>query len=500
MASIGTFFGLNIGMNALDTMQQAESVVSNNIANASNPGYVQENTVISESGSFPSQPAQNAPIVAGQLGEGTMVTDVQRAVSPFLNQLVRNNLSQYQGQSTLHASLSELQGIFGEPSSYGIQSALDAFAAAWQTLSTDPQSTAARTTVIQQASNLSNSTNMIQNQLQSWINNNNSVIQGQVKIVNQYAQQIQSLNTQISQIEALSGSTGDGPSSSLTTSPNQLLDQRGQILNELAKMGNISYTQDSNGTVSVSFGGQAIVTGNSATLQPLDDTAQSPSAALTSVASAVSSGSLTTGSMWANQTASIAANQLLGQLTSLQSAIATAVNAQQGQGYPLNSSQQNSNTPTIGGIANPNYNPIFVTAANSTTPDIPLNVNSQLTPQQLGAASSANAPADGTNAVAMSQLFTSSTSSLASALGQATPDTYFAGMMAALGGQTSAASNQEQVANSLLQQSQTQQQAVSGVNINEEASKMVQFQSIYDAAAKFISVTNQMVATLIQEV
>lgn len=474
MASFGTFFGFNLSVNAMQMAQQAQSIISNNLSNASTPGYTEEVSNIVEQAPFPPNPLSETPVVSGQVGQGSVVQSVNRQVNAYYNRTVRDNLTSSEGQSTLLTNLNQLQGVLNEPTTSSVHSALDNFFASWQTLSTQPQSTAARQSVIQQAVNLGQTFSTIQNQMVTMIGNLDTAISGssggsQVDEVNQYANQINQLNQQIVNITAMG------------QNPNQLLDQRGLLLNNLAKLGNMSYTANSNGSVDVVFGGVHVVS-TSTGFQTTSFTAQDAA-------------NVTSGSIWANEQGIQTAQNLIGQLGELQSTLGYSVNQQLEQGYQYN----NSTTGTANDLFSVNTK--NVTTGNTTTAVTTMSVVPGFTEQQLAAASSPNSPGDGTNAQTIAAMQNSTTlqDSSGTSLGS-TPDGFYSALITGLGAKTNAVSQQSATASALLQQSKSLQQSVSGVNIDQETAKMVQFQNIYNAAAKFVSIQNQMLQTLIQEV
>lgn len=548
---IGTFFGLNIGVKTLEMAQQVESVVSNNISNSSTPGYTEESSVLVDDEPFASP--GSSPIHAGQLGQGVDVQQVTRSVSESLNQLVRNNFSQNQAQTALYSGLNQLQGILGEPSSNGIKAAMDSFFGAWQTLSNASQDPSARGAVIQSAQNMVNTFSTISTNLQGWTSNTTNTIQGEAQQVNQQAQQIASLNQQIRTVQTY----GQNPNQ-LLDQRDQLLNQMSQLGNisyqiqsdgtvnvNFGNVNVVNATQAPNaigftggwtgtgtdtagtsgslnvagglGTQSVSVAAGDTLsdiaskinvvsgqTGVAASVQLVNGsttnyqlvfsaTSSDPNGQMNVKAatgtqfagqnfalSQTTNAGTTSGSIWGNGQALSSAQSIASQLQTLQSTIASQVN-----------SLQTAPGKAFDGTGNQASKPIFTTDSNGN-----VIVNPSLTAQDIAAAQLANSPGDGTNATQIFQLQTATQSSL----GGATPDTYFAATISALGGQTAEAQNQQNLTGSLLQQSQTQQQSVSGVNLDEETAKMVQFQNIYSAAAKFISVTNDMLQTLIQEV
>ena len=78
-----------------------------------------------------------------------------------------------------------------------------------------------------------------------------------------------------------------------------------------------------------------------------------------------------------------------------------------------------------------------------------------------------------------------------------TVEDFYADLVGDVGFDTSAATNTLNAQNQLLDQMQAERDSVSGVNIDEEMVNMLQFQQSYEAAARFISVAQQMTDTLI---
>ncbi len=414
---ISTFFGLNVGMSALDMAQQAEAVISNNIANSNTPGYVQESAVLQETDPYPPLPSTNAPIMGGQLGQGVQVAQVQRLTSVFLNQQDRTNQSTSNMYDTLAQNLTQIEQIINEPSSQSLQSALDNFFGSWQTLSTSPSSIPARQSVISEGQTLGQTFQTVTTQLEDMQSNLTGTVQNQLQELNQYAQQVATLNQQIIGINNMNQS-----GQPLVESPNQLEDQRGNILDEMAQLANISYTQNSDGSISVSIGSGTSVPGNiplvsETTFYTLNTMSALPAtmssfivsgtgSAFAAVTSAAYSGTLTggtgtgtpldinlqyvSGGQIAGNVQSLdEANQVLAQMDSFLSSLATQVNA----------IQTGTSAYALGAMTPSTIS--FFTLATTSANNVILQVNSALMPQDIAAATGANLPGDNSNALLM---------------------------------------------------------------------------------------------------
>lgn len=490
--NISTFFGLNVGMSALDTMQQAEDVVSNNIANANTTGYVRETASIGEQAPFPSVPANDAPQLNGQLGQGSEVTSVTRQTNAFINEQDRANQGTLQMFQTHSQNLTQIESILNEPSSMSMQNAVDQFFSSWQTLSTDPSNTAARQAVISQGQTLGQTFQTITTQLEQMQTNLSTTVLGQIDQLNSDASQISTLNTQIANVE------------NNNQNPNQLLDQRGSLLDDMAKLANISYTTQSNGMVNVSIVGPSGSSGspttvvNGATYTKLSLNTQTAGDGSSVLAPSTLLSSITSGSIAGNVQSLDDTQSMLSNLNSFLKTFADQVNAIQNPSGTGSNLFQITNNPASSSTP-PTSNP--------TAGDIVLQIAPTLTTSNINAGSS---PGDNSNALAMVALQNQTPSSYwsysytALATGNTvttansgTFDQSLAQTVSGLGIQASQVNSQEQTANSLASQSSNLRQSVSGVNINEEAANMVEYQNSYNAAAKFISVYDSMLQTLI---
>ncbi len=78
-----------------------------------------------------------------------------------------------------------------------------------------------------------------------------------------------------------------------------------------------------------------------------------------------------------------------------------------------------------------------------------------------------------------------------------TIEDFYADLVGDIGFKTSAATSELTSQNQLLQQLQAERESTSGVNLDEETVNMLSFQQSYEAAARFISVVQDMTTTLI---
>ncbi len=109
------------------------------------------------------------------------------------------------------------------------------------------------------------------------------------------------------------------------------------------------------------------------------------------------------------------------------------------------------------------------------------------TPNAIGAGVSSGGPLDGSRALALAELATSSTG----------PDALYRSFIVALGVDSQTTQRRQDMQEIATERVDEARDSVSGVNIDEEMVNMVQFQHAYDAAARFMSTIDEMLDTLI---
>jgi flagellar hook-associated protein 1 FlgK len=155
-----------------------------------------------------------------------------------------------------------------------------------------------------------------------------------------------------------------------------------------------------------------------------------------------------------------------------------------GSGSTISFSQDTSGTLASLGINT------FFTGNSAGT--IAVNQTVQNDPTQL-AASGNGEPGDNTTALAISKLGSSSSASL----GNTSINGYYANLISSVGAQAQAATNQADATQAVNQTLQAQQQAISGVSVNEEAINMLTQQRTFQAASLVISRVDAMFAALL---
>ena len=236
---------LNTAVSGLLAFQQELDTTSNNISNANTPGYSRETTdLVSVPGPY-----------VGQLsiGDGVQVSSVQRVYDQTVASQVVSATSAYNQLNSFSTQAAQVDNLLGSTSN-GLSSQLQSLVSALQTVANSPTSAASRQAFLSQAQSLVSSLQNDDNSLQSLDSQANTQLTSDASEVTSLAQSIATLNKQIM-----------ADTSQSSQAPNSLLDQRDQLINQLATYVNVTTTQQSDGSVNVYVGtGQALVTGTAA--------------------------------------------------------------------------------------------------------------------------------------------------------------------------------------------------------------------------------------------
>lgn len=235
---------LSTSVSGLLAFQQALDVTSNNIANSATPGYSVENVDLTAA------PGQETS--AGYIGGGVEATGVSRTYNELLAQQVRSSQSSYSSSSALSTQASQIDNLLSD-SSTGLTATLQSFVNAIQSLSSSPSSTASRQALLSQAQALVQQVNSYSSQISQYGSSLESQLGSDVSQINSIASNIANLNTQIETATA-NGQT-----------PNQLLDQRDSLVDQLSQYVSVNTATETNGAMDVYIGsGQALVSGGTA--------------------------------------------------------------------------------------------------------------------------------------------------------------------------------------------------------------------------------------------
>ena len=215
---------LSIGQSALAAAQVEINVTGHNIANVSTPGYSRQVAIQS------SAQAQNFGY--GYVGQGTQITAIQRVYSDLLAVQVTNAQTNSNELNTYATQMTQIDNLLAD-SSAGLAPAIQDFFKSIQAASTNPGDSASRQSVLSTAQALASRFQGMGELLDQIGQDVNSQLTSSVYLVNSYAQQIAKLNDAIEIAQSINGNP-----------PNDLMDQRDQVISDLSKQIKATVVQD----------------------------------------------------------------------------------------------------------------------------------------------------------------------------------------------------------------------------------------------------------------
>ncbi len=223
--------------------QRALATTGHNISNVNTEGYSRQFVDFST----------RTPSVSGQgfIGNGVQTDSVRRMFDQSLETSLQKHIAEFERLDTLAAFNGRVDNLLADEDA-GLGPALNRFFDALQDAANDPTSNAARQVMLSEAESLAGRFDLINQRLEELERDANNRIQLGVGEINELADSIARLNQEIIQAQ---GKTGQPP--------NDLLDQRDQLIKQLSEKVGVSTVPESGGAVNVFIGnGQALVSGN----------------------------------------------------------------------------------------------------------------------------------------------------------------------------------------------------------------------------------------------
>ncbi|MBI3903664.1 MAG: flagellar hook-associated protein FlgK [Nitrosomonadales bacterium] len=234
-------FGISVS--ALNSAQIGLTTTEHNIANANTPGFNRQEIVVG---------ARQAQLTgAGYVGQGADVGTVKRVYDEFLSSQVIQQQGQAAQLNSYYSQIQQINNMLADPNA-GLSPALQDFFSAVNGVSSAPNSMPARQTMLSSAQSLASRFQALNQQLVNINDSVNGQIRSSVTSINGYASEIATLNQSIVLAQAASGGKP----------PNDMLDQRDQLISQLNQEIKVNVTKQGDGSLNVTIGnGQLLVVG-----------------------------------------------------------------------------------------------------------------------------------------------------------------------------------------------------------------------------------------------
>ena len=459
-----SFRALETAYRGLISQQRAVDTSNHNVANANTPGFSRQRVLFTPTAPY-TVPAFNRSALAGQVGTGATVAAITRVREYVFDFQLRVQSEALGDASTRVTTYTQLEGIFNEPGENGLGALLDRFWRTWQAVTNQPEDLAARASLVQESTTLAANLNRIRQQLGQLREDLIQKLTLQTGEVNSIAERVAALNAQITAAIA----TGQNP--------NDLVDQRDLLLDQLAQFTGVTARTLPNGAVNLYLGGYPLVDQDQSFALKVVISGGTASIAwqASGSAAAIQRGSLTALLDLHNTVVP----GLLAQVESIRDALANKVNALHQTGYGL--------TDTLPPPPGRDFFEIL--------PSGDLRVNPALVsdPALIAASSAPGAPGNNDVARQIADL----RYALVMNSNTATVNDFYNALIAKLGGDSRQAQVAKENQETLVQAIDRQRQEISAVSIDEEMANLVKFQHAYQAAARAITAVDEMLDRII---
>lgn len=433
---------LNSALRALEANQLGLAVASNNIANAQTPGYTRQRAILTP--------------VSGSAG--VQVTGTEAIRDRLIGHRQRQEVSSHAQDEMKHQGLSDIEMLFNESDGTGMLPLLTDFFNSFHALSTDPTSPNRRQEVLTNATILADFLNSRSSSLGDFRTRIDRALNEDVAQANSLVDQIASLTMRIAEQEA-------------SRPAHELRDQRAVLVQKLSEIVDVRELE-SHGNYQLTIGGNRSLVYNASSSHLTTSTDSSGLTAIDlgidDITSEINGGRVGARLDLRDQNLP----RYLDALDQLAYELVQNLNSIHSAGYDL-----------YGNTGNNFFTPL--TAVAGAAQAIAVDPGVDADPRKVAASDVANGTGNGT-ALALGNLQNASVFSGGSIIEQ------YRGFIYALGSDTANADLGMRQHQALLTQLENRRQEVSGVSIDEETLKILQFQRSFEASARVVKAVDEL--------
>jgi flagellar hook-associated protein 1 FlgK len=496
-----SFFGFQTAQRSLLAAQTALNVVNHNVSNANVEGYTRQRVDLATA--YPLKTSGAGFFI----GQGLDVTGITQLRDSFLDKQYRQEQAVQGEVKTAATLLGQTEGIIGEPSFSGLSNRVQAMFDAVSDMRNNPQSLPARTAFIQQSRDM---IRVFQQQGQQLVDLHQNLVGTSTAASwpnSQLGLRVNDVNTKIALIADLNRQIGI--STSANAVPNDLIDKRNLMLEQISKVIDVRTTDMPNYQVSLSIGGEDVLRGGKVldtlalTASTLPNADRIP-ARITTVNGAVDiTNTIASGEVKAvldvagNNTSIKNVYSTFEDLSNMLETLSTQFNNLQATGRDLAGTLHTADAYTNLYTLSPSYvsGPKLLylnvnTSFDNNMDKISLANNDPTAPANFaGVGDSRNA---GSMAAIKNTIF--------GVLNNNTLEGFHQNFVSALGTDTKSYSDRNESQKDLLNQLQVNRQAVSGVNTDEEGLDMIKYQRMFEASSRIVQTYNEIYKSIINMV
>lgn len=458
---------MDTGKRSMMNSQTALQTVSHNIANKSTEGFSRQRVEI----------MSNPPIGEGKvrIGMGARAGVVTRTNNSWLEKQIQREGTNMGYADAKAESLGRVEQVYNEQTNKGLNQYMTAFFNSFRELSNNPESLATRTMVREAGEAMTKQFGQVVNQLNDIQNDVDGQLRTLTEEANQIAKEIAQLNEKVQIVEAQGAPANDER------------DRRDLLLKKLGEKIDITWAEGSDGHVSVTAGRTAVlVSGTSSSeLRAAREEgggrvkifySSSDKATPVNITDQIKGGRIG----GALEVRDQVVGGLLSSIDEMAYSMATEVNKAHIEGFDR--SGQNGvlffeMPDTVKGAA------ATLTMNRTIYNDV----------GRIAAAVRQDAPGDATIANVISSL----QSRQVMQDGTSTFDDFYNSQVGQIGTVTQRAIKGQEAQKDIVNQLSNIRESVSGVSLDEETTKLIEFQKSYDASARLIRVADELFDTIL---
>ncbi len=452
---------LDIGRSALQSAQFGLDVTANNIANVNTPGYSRQRAV--------QAPRESVSMGGNFYGAGVSIESVERVYDAFLgHQVYKANAEMMDYQMREHTYM-RIESILYPSEDTNLGSLMDEFFSAWQDLANNPAGSAERQMVLTKAEELAHNLRSLHGSLEEEIQYTNTLLEGYADEVNRLASEIALINQEVARLEGMA------------SPPNDLLDRRDALIQELSGYLDPTVIEEEGGRLTVLVsGGQPLVQGNTSFTLDLAEDPDNHGFYRLSVRGTDITDSLRGGKLRGVVETREKMVEFQDALNRLAADLVREFNQLHTAGYDLD--------------GNPGQE-FFTPVDPSATPDMAREIQVNIRDgDRIAAAQDPDAlPGDNRNALAMAGLRDATVVDG----GSTTFGGFYQSLVGRVGADVQDAARKAEAGEAVYESMTDYKNSVSGVSLEEEQIRLLAYQHAYQAAAKFLTVVEDLMDTLL---
>lgn len=245
------FGSLYVGASGLQTSQNALNTTAHNMSNADTQGYTRQQILLGTR-SYNTLSVSASSNAYQQYGLGVYYSQSRQVRNEFLDKIYRKETGRGAFYDTNVQIIEEIEDLYGEFQGVEFSKALEDLWESIVELDKNPADATNQNLFVTRCEEFVIRAKLVYDGLSDMQDNLNSRVKTDVDAINGYGEMLIELNKQIMKVEA--GGVEHA---------NDLRDRRNSILDELSKLGNVTYSENANGMVTVEFEGVDFVKADS---------------------------------------------------------------------------------------------------------------------------------------------------------------------------------------------------------------------------------------------